>query len=38
LATAVAGYDRIGSGELKVKEFDVALLTIVMLFLIWQLS
>jgi hypothetical protein len=31
-------YDRVGSGKLKVKEFAVALLTIVMLVLIWQLS
>lgn len=32
------GYDRVGSGETKVKEFAVALLTIVMLVQIWQLS
>ena len=31
-------YDRVSSGEPKVKEFAVALLTIVMLVLIWQLS
>ncbi len=38
LATAVGGSDRVGSGKLKVKEFAVALLIIVMLVLIWQLS
>jgi hypothetical protein len=32
------GYDRVNSGEPKVKEFAVALLTIVMLVLICQLS
>ena len=32
------GYDRVGSGKLKVKECAVALLTIAMLVLICQLS
>jgi hypothetical protein len=31
-------YDRVNSGKLKVKEFAVALLTIVILVLICQLS
>lgn len=31
-------YGRVGSGKLKVKEFAVALLTIVMLVPVWQLS
>lgn len=34
LATAVGGNYRVGSGKLKVKEFAVALLTIVMLVLV----